>query len=83
MFMDGGKYVLLMILVYWVMISRSLVIIRFFIGRSQLVLYIFTHRIKIISTFLQFMGGLFTTSNLTFLHYKYVISINPNVGMSS
>ena len=30
---------------------------------------------------LQFMRGLLTTSKLTFLHCKYVIAINPNVGM--
>ena len=52
-----------------------------FLRRSQLMLYIFTHQRKIISIFLQFMGGLLTSSNLTFLHYKYVIVINPDVGM--
>ena len=29
-----------------------------------------------------YIGGLLTTSILTFLHYKCVIAINPNVGMS-
>ena len=43
MFMDGEREVLLMVLVYWVMISRKLVTIRFFIRISQLMLYIFTH----------------------------------------
>ena len=71
-----------MMLAYWEMISGILVIIKFFLRISQLILYIFNHQIKIILTFLQFMGGLLTTSNLTFLHYKYVISINPNMGMS-
>ena len=48
----------------------------------SLIFYIFTHRRKIISTFLQFMGGLLTTPNLTFPHYKYVIAIHPNLGIS-
>ena len=42
-----------------------------FFRRSQLMLYIFTHRRKIISAFLNFMGSILTTLNLTFLHYKY------------
>ena len=71
-----------MTLVYWVMISRSLVVIRFFIRRSQLMLYIFIHQRKILSILLQFRGSLLTTLNLTFVHYKYVIAINQNVGMS-
>ena len=80
--MDRTKEILLMMLVSWLMLSIILVIIRFFLRRYQLMLYIFTHRRKIISIFLQFMGGLLTTSNLTLLHNKYVIAINPNVGMS-
>ena len=83
LFMGGAKYVWLMMVVYWVIISRSLVIISFFLRRYQLMLYIFTHRRNNISTFLQFIGGLLTTSNFTFLHYKYVIAINPSVDMSS
>ena len=59
-----------------------MVIIRFFLSRYQLMLYIFTRRRNIFSTFLEFMGGLLTTSKLIFLHYKYVIAIHPNVGMS-
>ena len=55
---------------------------RFFIRRYQLMLYIFTHRKDIISTFIQFIGGLLTTSNLTFLYFKYVIAINPYVVVS-
>ena len=82
LFMNGAKKVCLMILVYWVMISSSLVIIRFLLRRYQLMLYIFTHQINIILNFLQFIESLLTTSNLTFLRYKYVIAINPNVGMS-
>ena len=76
------KEFLLMMLVYQVMISKSMVIIRFFLRRSQITLYIFNHRRNIVSAFLQFMRGLLTTPNLTFLHYKYVIAIYPNVGMS-
>ena len=82
LFMDGATEVWLIMLVYWVMISRKLVILRSFLRISQLMLYIFTNRRMIISAFLKFRGGLLTTSNLTFLHYKYVIAINQNVGMS-
>ena len=79
---DGAKEVWLMMLVYWVMISKSLVVIRFLLMISQLVFYIFTHCRKIILTFLQFRGGLLKTSNLNFLHLEYVISINPNMYIS-
>ena len=37
---------------------------------------------KIIQTFLHFMRGPLTTSNLTFIYYKYFFAINKNVGMS-
>ena len=56
--------------------------IRFILRISKLTLFIFTHQGKIIPTFLQFMGGLLTNSNLTFLHYKYVIAINQSVAMA-
>ena len=71
-----------MVLVFWIMISRRLVMIRFFLSISQLILYIFTHQGKSIPNFLQFRGGLLTTSNFTFIHYKNVIEINQNMGMS-
>ena len=60
-----------MILVYWVIISRNLMMIRLFIRRSKLMMYTFIRQRNIISTFLQFMEGLLTTSNLTF----YAINI--------
>ena len=53
------------------------------VRRSQLMVYIFTHQRNIISSFLQFMGDILTTSNFTFLHSKYVIAINLKAGMPS
>ena len=80
--MDGVKEVLLSIFVNWLMIPRSLVIIMFFISIYQIMVYIFTHQIKIISTFLVFRGDLLTTSILTFINYKYDIAKNQKVDIS-
>ena len=41
-----------------------------------------THVVHLHPSKKYYIGGLLTTLNLTFLHYKCVIAINPNVGMS-
>ena len=41
-----------------------------------------THVVHLQPSKKYYIGGLLTTSNLTFLHYKCVIAINPNVGIS-
>ena len=62
-----------MMSVFWEIISRYLVIIRIFLRIFQLVLYIFTQKRKITSTFGQFVGGLLTTSNLIFINLNIVL----------